>query len=477
MPVTTEPLIVDIPWPKSSMPGQKPGEGQGRLINCYCEEDGGSPTWRAMPGLTTFANTGTNGPRGSIVKSGLLFWAAAGSVWTITSNGVVSQVSGTLDGTKPVTWAQNNKSPTSDLVTVTENDAFSVTSSAVTPLGQINLPTPNSVCMLDGYFLFTISDGRVFASDLNDVNVNALSFTTCQADPDGLLRGIVSGPLFYAMGQSSIEIYADAGTAPFPLSRQAVLPVGLAGTWAVAGIGSGWNQGPYFIASDNVTYRIEANTVAPVSSKDFERAVQGITDKSTIRGAAYVVAGNPFVEFSSPSWTWTLNVKTGYWSEGQSQGLTRSRRETAVRFGSKWLVGDTQSGQVPEITESAQDEIGSPLAMRVESGPVKQFPLRLQPYTAWFDWTVGQGALNGTDDAVNPTVQVQISKDGGGTWITTGVHGLGSGAVGEFSKRVRQNRISGTTSQHGLRVANVCSSPVWRSIRGARLTVDPREAA
>jgi hypothetical protein len=81
--------------------------------------------------------------------------------------------------------------------------------------------------MLDGFLLFTIADGRVFASDLNDVNVNALSFTTCQADPDGLLRGIVSGPLFYAMGQNSIEAYVDAGTSPFPLSRQALFPSGL----------------------------------------------------------------------------------------------------------------------------------------------------------------------------------------------------------------------------------------------------------
>jgi hypothetical protein len=171
-------------------------------------------------------------PKSSIVKGGLLYWAAArpGTVWTVSSIGhgrCYVQVSGTLDGTKPVTWAQNNKAPTPDLVVVTENDVYNVTTGAVTPLGQANLPTPNSVTMLDGFLLFTISDGRVFASALNDVTVDALSFTTCQADPDGLLRGIVSGPLFYAMGQNSIEAYADAGTTPFPLSRQAVIPVGL----------------------------------------------------------------------------------------------------------------------------------------------------------------------------------------------------------------------------------------------------------
>jgi hypothetical protein len=471
------PSTIDIPFPKSSMPGQRPGEGQGSLTNCYCEEDGGVPTWRAHAGLKSFASGVATGPRGSIVKGGLLYWAAAGTVWTISSTGVVSQVSGTLDGTKPVTWAQNNKAPTADLVVVSENDVYNVTTGAVTPLGQANLPTPNSVSMLDGYLIFTIADGRVFASDLNDVNVNALSFTTCQADPDGLLRGIVSGPLFYAMGTNSIESYVDAASTPFPLSRQSVLPVGLLGQWAVAGVGSGWNQRPYICASDNTVRRLDGDTTTIVSSKDVERALQAVTDKSTIRGAAYVVAGNPFVEFSSPLWTWVLNVKTGYWSQGLSQGLTRSRRETAILFGSKWLVGDTQAGKVQEISEAYFDEDGSPLAMIPESGPVKQFPNRIQPYTGWFDWTVGQGALAGTTDAVNPSIAIQISKDGGGTWITVGVQGIGIGSQGSFSKVVRQNRISGTTTQHGLRIRNVCSSPVWRSFRGGRLTVDGRAPA
>jgi hypothetical protein len=470
------PNFVEVPFPKSSMPGQRPGEGQGSLTNCYCEEDGGEPTWRVSPGLKSIASL-TGGPRGAIVKGGLLYWAAAGTVWTVSTSNVATQVSGTLDGTKPVTWAQNNKAPTPDLVVVTENDVYNVTTGAVTPLGQANLPTPNSVTMLDGFLLFTISDGRVFASALNDVTVDALSFTTCQADPDGLLRGIVSGPLFYAMGQNSIEAYADAGTTPFPLSRQAVIPVGLAGAWAVAGVGSGWNQQPYFCASDNTVRRIDGNATAIVSSKDVERALASITDKSTIRGAAYVVAGNPFIEFSSPSWTWVLNVKTGYWNQASSQGLVRSRRETAILFGSKWLVGDTQAGKVQEISESYFDEDGSPLSMVLESGDIKQFPNRIQPYTGWFDWTVGQGANTGTTDAVNPSVRIDISKDGGGTWTTIGVQGIGTGAQGQFRKVVRQNRISGTTGALGLQIRNVISSPVWRSFRGGRLTVDGRAPA
>jgi hypothetical protein len=153
---------VDIPFPKSSMPGQRPGEGQGRLINCFCEVDGNVLTWRAVPGLKRFADTLGSGPRGSIVRGSYLFVAMRDAAYAISLSGTVSQVSGTIDGSKPVTWAQNNRSPTPDLIVVTENDVYSVSNTSALPLGQPNLPRPNSVSQLDGYLLFTIQDGRVF---------------------------------------------------------------------------------------------------------------------------------------------------------------------------------------------------------------------------------------------------------------------------------------------------------------------------
>lgn len=465
------PAPVDIPFPLSSMPGQRPGEGQGRLINCFCEIDGNVPTWRNAPGMALFATTDGSGPRGSIVKGNLLFVAMQDTAFLISGSGSVSRISGTIDGSNPVTWAQNNRSP-ADLLVVTENDVFAVSSTSAIPLGQANLPKPNSVSMLDGFFLFTIGDGRVFASDLNSTNVNALSFTTCQSDPDGLLRGVTFGSQFFACGPASIEVYADAGTSPFPLSRQAVIPVGLAGPWAVAGFGTGWDQAPYFVAADGTVRQLQGYTAPVVSTKDVDRAIQAIADKTTLRASVHAVAGHPTVTISSPSWTWEYNVSTQKWHERKSEGLSRWRGETSIRFNNKWIVGDTLSGSLYELSEAAQDEAGQPLAMVLESGPVKQFPSRLKPYTGWFDWSTGQGLTNGSDDVVSPTVEVGISKDGGGTWNVAAVRSVGK--QGEFGRPIRVNRIAGTTSQHGLRIRNVCSSPIPRSFRGGRLTVDQR---
>ena len=66
------------------MPGQRPGEGQGRLINCFCELDGGIKTWRTVPGLIEFADVGVTGPRGMLVKGALLYVATENQLLSVT---------------------------------------------------------------------------------------------------------------------------------------------------------------------------------------------------------------------------------------------------------------------------------------------------------------------------------------------------------------------------------------------------------
>jgi hypothetical protein len=54
--------MVDIPFPISTNPGQKPQEGTGRLINIFAEPRGdGSPVWRRAPGAVVFARTPSSG--------------------------------------------------------------------------------------------------------------------------------------------------------------------------------------------------------------------------------------------------------------------------------------------------------------------------------------------------------------------------------------------------------------------------------
>lgn len=47
--------MVGIPFPTSNAPGNRPQDGNGRLINVFAEQRGdGSYVWRRVPGATHF---------------------------------------------------------------------------------------------------------------------------------------------------------------------------------------------------------------------------------------------------------------------------------------------------------------------------------------------------------------------------------------------------------------------------------------
>jgi hypothetical protein len=390
---------IDINFPQSSMPGQRPGEGRGRLINCFCEVDGNIKTWRTVPGLRAFVDLGIGTPRGMIVLGSQLYVAVLDALKLVTQFGDVHDISGTLDGYTPVTMAINNRQPTPDLVVATDIDIYLLSGTTLAPLGSPILPAINSVSSFNGYFMFTAPDGRLFASDLNNTSIDALSFTTCQADPDGLLRGISYGSVFYAMGPNSIEAYTDAGTSPFPLVRSGVIQVGLLGRWAVAGFGSGWNANPFFVASDSTVRRIDGYTATTVSTKDVERDIKRIANKTLIHMSQHVVGGHAVITVTSPDWTWEYNASTGFWHERKSQSRQNWRGDISVLFNNRWLVGDLLSSKLLEVSEDVQDEAGEPLSFWIESEPIKQFPDAVQAFTGFFDWTVGVGLEGGPPEA------------------------------------------------------------------------------
>lgn len=464
---------VDIPFPRSSQPGQRPGEGQGRLVNCFCEVESGAPTWRPCPGLSSFVGSGLSTPRGAIEVGNLLYWAGENNVVSVSDAGVVTDLGGTLDGTDLVTWARNNN-VTPDVAVVTELGAYRISGGAIVAYGDADLPQPNSVCGLDGYLLFTIGDGRVFASDLNATAINALSFGTCQSSPDGLLRGTASGQQFYGWGTSTIEVWQNVGSSPFPLSRVAVIPVGLLARFAIAGWEPGWGLQQIFVASDGTVRRLIGYDPQVISTKDVERAIQSTPNKNDLVACVYIAGGHPFWSLSSNTWTWEYNAATGLWHERQSYGYPYWRARTSIRFGNDWVLGDRLSDRVLTVSELALEDDDLPLVVTLESGPGKQFPSRVRVNSGFFDWTAGQGAATGDADDTDPQVSVSWSHDGGATWGNPLLRALGQ--RGQYDRQVRVNRC-GLASHHGMRWRLVTSSGVYRTFRGGRMDVEERMAA
>ncbi|MBV8474516.1 MAG: hypothetical protein JO107_10255 [Hyphomicrobiales bacterium] len=402
---------VPIPFPLSSFPGASPQESAGRLINAYAEPLGenGPAKFKLVrsAGLSQHATTANSGYRGGLIVNNLSYETWANNASTVDASGNVTSI-GNFPGTKKVSIARNQSSPTPDVVAVDiDNGAYVLGSANGTYFtgvptaynGGGALPQPNSVCFQDGYFFFTIAAGQVYASPLNGLTINALTFITCQAKADvTLLRGIAFSGLLLLFTTGSCEVWQDAANpAPaFPYGRIGVLEFGLIQPAAIAGWETGFSE-LIWVAQDFGVHWMTAGSLSQIkiSPPDLDRLIEAeVRVGNTLEAGCYVVAGKKFWVLSSPDWTWEFNLETKKWSERQSltSGVYGRWRATGGHpaFG-KWLVGDKASGNLLYLDDANYTSNGSILLYRIESGPVKDFPSQVRVARADFDFVTGAG--------------------------------------------------------------------------------------
>jgi hypothetical protein len=448
-----------IPFPLSSFPGANPQEGAGRLINCYAEPLGepskpsapAPQVWRGSAGLSQHALSAQNNYRGGLLVKNLSYEVFASNVITVDVNGVVN-VLGAMLGTKKVSIARD-QATTPDVVAVdVDNGAFTLSGGGapVAYNGSGNLPQPNSVCNQDGYFFFTIADGRVFASALNALTQNSLTFITCQAKADvTLLRGIPFSNLLLFFTTGSCEVWQDAANvAPaFPYNRVTVLEFGLVQPAAIAGWETGFSE-LLWVGQDFKVHWLSPGSLSPidVSPPDLDRLIQAqVRGGNLLEAGCYSVGGKKFWHLSSPAWTWEFNVTTKKWTERWSinGGVYGRWRFTGGHPAfNRWLGGDQQSGNILYPDDTNFTENGAILLFRIESGPVKDFPQQLRIARADFDFDFGTAQVTGNYQMI---VLGAASGTGGVVRLT-----VNQTAQAKTGDEVQVTNVGGTVEANGV---------------------------
>lgn len=471
-----------IIFPVSSAPGRRPLEGQGELENCLTEvlQEGGQSRYsrRPAPGLRTCVDTTTDGVcRGMIVVLGVLLACIDDRLIKIELSGSTYSATdlGELPGTGPVYFAANNASPTPNIVAVTSVGAYNCfLSSAPTSFADPDLPQPNSVTFLDGYFIFSIADGRLFVSGLNAVTINPLDFTTAQARPGGVLRAIPFGQELFAFGPSSIEVYSNTANAEgFPFSRIQVVPTGLLSAAAIAGYEDGWGASLMWVGDDRAVYRLDGGYVPQrVSTPDIDRDLQAVSDPTTLHALVFEHPGHTCWAIIGPNFCWVYDLTTGFWHERASYLQQTWNGRCSARFKGEWIVGHASDGVIYRIDDGYRKEGSNPLVMRLRSGQNAAFPNRLVIPRADFNFVVGQGIGNGDQPIeTDPQCWVRFSKDGGNTWSTPVWRPLGK--QGEYGSRVNINRL-GLTGPMGIVFELTISDPIYVTLLSATMEVNER---
>lgn len=403
----------DIPWPLSSAPGATVQESSGRLINCYAEPLGdaqagtggrsGKPpvvVWRGVPGFTPFALMGVNGYRGGLIVNNLSYECYLNNASTVDTNGVVTSL-GALPGSKKVSIARNQAAAPNVVAVDIDNGAFVLSAGPPTAYnGGGNLPQPNGVCFQDGYFFFSIGDNRIFASGINALTQNANTFTTCTAKGSAaLLRPIAYAGLLLAFTTESIEVYQDTAQPfpAFPYTRLQVLSVGLLQANAISGFEESFDE-LLWVAQDFGIYKMAKDSIGydKVSPPDLDRLIEAQNRLgNTLEAYCYIVQGKKFWGLSCPDWTWEFNLSTLKWHERSSLDANGNFKRWRASGGhpafGKWLVGDTMSQYLHFVDDTMNDENGAVLRVRLESGPVADFPNQQRVPRADFNFVVGMG--------------------------------------------------------------------------------------
>ena len=289
--------MVALSLPTTTAPGQYQQESGGRLINAYVEPlPGNAGTKYALKraaGLAPFSTTAETIYRGAQLVGSELYAAFSGkAVKTTSGGGAATVLTGSLIGSQPVIFARNNAA-TPDLVAVAPGDgAFVVTGSAVSAYPDVDVGSPNSVCFLKGFFIFTQENGKVIASDINSTAINTLNYANAESKPDILYRAIPAGNgQLLLCGDKSMEVWGGLNDTGFPFSYIQTIDKGIRGRYGIAGYEDGWGRERFIIGDDGGVWKLTGYQLTKVSDADLDRLILAVTNLDSLQLSVYIANG------------------------------------------------------------------------------------------------------------------------------------------------------------------------------------------
>jgi len=330
------------------------------------------------------------------------------------------------------------------------------------------------VSYIDTYFLFNKpGTPQFYSSDSNSLTFDSLWFANKVAYSDHLVTLAVAHREIWLLGQTTSEVWIDAGAAQFPFqAMQGVfIDYGCAAKYSVAKT----DNALFWLARDKtgqgIVLRGASYEATRISTHAIENAISKYPSISDAIGFCYQQGGHVFYVLTFPraDQTWVYDISTGQWHEWcwiDSNGIERRHRANchAFCYGTN-VVGDWESGNIYALDSNAFTDNGAPIK-RVRGFPHMVEDGKRVMYRQFIaDMQVGTALP--TNDA---TVSLRWSDDRGASWGTPVQGSLG--ATGEYLTSIQFQRL-GMARDRVFELA--WSAPVSTALNGA--FVDARVAA
>ena len=326
------------------------------MVNLFPEmvpEGGKQPAFlQRCPGLVLRHVVGSGPIRGMWTLGNYVYVVSGELFYKVSSFGTVELV-GQIPGTLPVSMVDNGTqifiaaSPKAYVYNARLNTFAEVT--------DTDFPGAAVVGYLDGYFTFIEPDSqRIWVTALLDgTSIDPLDFASAEGNPDSLVSMIVDHREVWLFGNTSTEVWYNAGLTDFPLVRVqgAYNEIGCAARYSVAKM----NNQVYWLSRDargqGIIYQANGYQGQRISTHAIEWQIQQYGTISDAIAYTYQQEGHSFyvITFPSSGKTWAYDAVTGAWHErsGWSNGVwTRYRGATQTFYNNENLVGDYANGNI-----------------------------------------------------------------------------------------------------------------------------------
>lgn len=439
----------------------------------------------ATPGIRQIGTTSglaSAANRGSQVLNEVLYVVNGPKLYRIAADGTSTDL-GAITGTNRV-WMATNGSQLLILVPGVTSTGYIFTTGpdALVTISDVDFKAhgePQAACFIDGYFVFTTDEKQFIISALNDgTSYNALDFGSVESDPDRVVMPFVHKNQLFIAGDHTIEGFTNIGGADFPFRRSGLFldqgvqaPFSVARTpGAVYFLGAGVNEGPSIWA-------MAGNEPVKVSTQAIDAVLDRLDAEQlgTVVALQYAAGGHYFVAFNLPDQTLVFDPTTGKWHERYSRvtniDLTvadkRWRVNSIAKVYGELYVGDGEDGRIGILDNDTYTTYGETIFRIFATMP---FQDNMKPFTVpSLELTVESGV--GNADSPDPQVRLDISRDGGKTWLPERRRAMGK--IGEWFRRAvwRRNGRSARFDVYRFSIAE----PVKVAI--LQLTADIRPGA
>lgn len=365
------------------------------------------------------------------------------------------------------------------------------------------------VDIVDNYFIYNNPNTQQWAaSGLLSPITAALSFASKFTGPDNLVSLIADHGQVYLLGETTSEVWADAGTFPFAFQRipGSSSQHGIAAKFSVSRVGNSFAYLSRNIRGQAQIVMMNGYFPERISTHAVENTLVNVNVSDAVAWT-YQQEGHEVYVISFPTLdlTWAYDSSTGMWHKwlycDNFNNYHQHRGICSANFQNMIMVGDWENGIIYELdpnnyTDNGQnirrlrraphlvsdfqreyfDElqihfqpgvgIQNPNAVIPSATPVNQSPFYIYNN---LNYTIllGQNLIIGnvTDaPGVNPQAMLRWSNDGGSTWSNE--HWVSIGKQGKYKNRAIWRRL-GTARDRVFEV--VITDPIKAVIVSANL--------